>query len=571
MTLSSLRPQRKGFRLPPILPLLFGGLLLAAVILLGWEWFHFQQQRSRFGAGITVAGVPVTGLKPTDAMNSVAAIYRQPIWLDYEGSPILLDPASIDFHLDNEHMLADLSAKKATGSNYVTDLWNYLWRQSGSSADVALVANYQQSKLRDFLKDVAARYGQSAGSAGFDMNTMTFSAAAAGEKLDIDASLQAIDAALRSPTNRRVQLPLKPGDSGSAANLTIARQAILDFFKLKNFSTDGPDQFASVVLIDLQTGQEMSINPDVAYAAESTIKIPIMLNMFRVLSGTPPSNDIKWDMGASVLCSNNDASNTLIKLTSNKSTTRDQFLDGLQQVTDTAQKLGAKNTYINAPIDVGDPSLYFSGPAPKTSPDKRFDTQPDPFSQTTAQDMAVLLSELYDCAQYNGGIRGPFPDNYSQATCKQMVELLSGNIIGRMIELGVPPGTRVAHKNGWGAYKNGWHSSDAAIVFTPGGNYVLSIYNWEKIQQGYQQGDIVAWETIEGISRIVYNYFNPTQPLLQSRQPNHPTTADNCVMPDPKQPELLSLDNIRNGRFDAQGKIVAGACENYPDNKECFK
>jgi beta-lactamase class A len=553
------------------LPLFFGGLLLAALILLGWEWFNFQRQRSRLGTQITVAGVPVSGLKSADALKTVADVYGQPVQLDYEGNPIMLDPVSVGFHLNGERMLADLNAKKSTGSSYLTDLWNYLWRQSSSSADVALVAEYDHAKLKDFLVDVATRYEQTAGSANFDINAMTFSGGTAGQKLDIDASVQAIDTALRSSTNRRVQLVLKPSGEGSAANMSVLQQAILDFFKSKNFPTDGPDTFASVVIIDLKTGQELSINPDVAYAAESTIKIPIMLNMFRTLSGAPPDVNIKWDMGASILCSNNDASNTLIELTSSKATKRDRLLDGLQQVTDTVQRLGAKNTYINAPIDVGDPNLYFSGPAPKTSPDKRFNTQPDPFSQTTAQDMAVLLNELYDCAQYNGGVRGAFPDNYSQATCKQMVELLSGNIIGRMIELGVPPGTRVAHKNGWGRYKDGWHSSDAAIVFTPGGNYILSIYNWEKIQPGYQQGDIVAWETIEGISRIAYNYFNPTQPMLQSRKPNHPTTADNCVMPDPNHADLLDLNNIRNGRFDAQGHLLPGACENYPDNKECFK
>jgi len=52
--------------------------------------------------------------------------------------------------------------------------------------------------------------------------------------------------------------------------------------------------------------------------------------------------------------------------------------------------------------------------------------------------------------------------------------------------------------------------SDAAIVYSPGGNYVLTIYAYHPVQ--------VIWEypnTREGasrmfadISRVVYNYFN---------------------------------------------------------------
>src|SRR5260370_37168039 len=113
----------------------------------------------------------------------------------------------------------------------------------------------------------------------------------------------------------------------------------------------------------------MSINPDVDYSAESTIKIPIMLNMFRVLKDKPPSTEIKWLMGASILCSNNDASNSLIRFSSEKPVERDQYVDALQQINATMATLGAKNTYINAPLYTGDKKLVFSIPAPKTSPD----------------------------------------------------------------------------------------------------------------------------------------------------------------------------------------------------------
>src|SRR5258708_31219409 len=99
--------------------------------------------------------------------------------------------------------------------------------------------------------------------------------------------------------------------------------------------------------------------------------------------------------------------------------------------------------------------------------------------------MAIMLHDIYDCSEYASGLIAMFPENYTQTECKQMAELLSGNIIGRMIELGVPPGTRVAHKNGSGAVGSGYNSTAAAIVYTPGGNYIPSIFTWEWLKPGH--------------------------------------------------------------------------------------
>ncbi len=197
---------------------------------------------------------------------------------------------------------------------------------------------------------------------------------------------------------------------------------------------NGPDTAVGVTVIDLKSGQEMWINPDVAFSSLSTIKIPIMINRFRTLT-LDPDNDTRWLMAASILCSSNSASNLLMQTSSLTNDLR----DGLQKVISTAQALGAKNTYIDAPLYVGDKTLQFSIPAPKTAPDKTVNTHPDIFSQTTPSDMATLLQELYDCAQYGSGLRAVYPDSFSQIRCKQMVELLSGNVINRLIELGTPP------------------------------------------------------------------------------------------------------------------------------------
>ncbi len=545
-----------------------GGLLLAALVLAAIQLERFAATRDLLQTDVSVGGVPVGGLPLSEAVKRWETIYAQPVEIDYGDSQILLNPAQIGFVVSSDQLRSQVESRSAGTSNYWIDFWNYLWQRPSSPVDIALAADYQQAKLRDFLNDVAARYEQHASGAHFDLATMTFGSGTNGAQIDIEAAIPLIDQALRRPTNRKVVLPVKT-EGAHGATMDTLRSAIVtylenvDYLGSKGLSFTGPDTVGGMVVIDLTSGQEISINPDVAFSAESTIKIPVMLTKFKQLK-TDPDTDTKWLMAASILCSSDDGTNGLIQLSGSGPDKNSQIKDGLQQIINTMQTIGATNTYLNAPIYVFDPTLVFSIPAPKTSPDKHYDGHADPFSQTTANDMATILKELYDCAEYGSGLRAIYPDDFTQKKCQQMIELLSGNVIGRLIELGVPVGTRVAHKNGWGGTPQaGANVSDAAIVFTPGGNYIVSVYIWEKYNNN-GLGSIDSWRAVEGLSRLVYNYFNPDKPLITPRVPENPLTALNCVMPNPNHPETVSFDNINNGRFDANGNLVADACVNYP-------
>jgi beta-lactamase class A len=562
MTVSGLGTTRKGFRIP-VLPIFSAVFLLGALFLFANELIKFAQGRDLFQTDITVAGIPVTGLSQEEAVRTWESIYSQPIELSYQGSPIILNPADIGFRPNSERMRDDIQSKVAGTNNYWVDFWNYLWRRPTSPVVVDLVADYQEAKLRNLLQDIAVRYERRASSASFDLDTMTFGSGSAGQLLDVESSIQAIDAALHRPTNRKVRLVMK-GEGARTADMQTLKQGILDYLVAKGFSADGPDTLASVVILDLDSGREITINPEIAYSAMSTIKIPILINMFRKLPITPDQN-IKWLMGASILCSSNSASNWLIQLSGQGDAVRSQLASGLEQVTQTAQSLGAKNTFISAPLYVGDPNFQFSIAAPKTSPDPAHTAKPDAYSQTTALDMAVMLQEIYSCSEYGSGLIAAYPTEFTQTECRQMLELLSGNIIGRLIELGVPAGTRISHKNGWGGTQfGGANVSDAAIVYSPGATYVISVYMWESVANQDGIGSLKPWEAMEGISQLTYNFFNADQPMMVSRIPENPLGAIDCVMPNQNNPERLDLNNISSGRFDESGHILPDACYGYP-------
>jgi beta-lactamase class A len=77
-----------------------------------------------------------------------------------------------------------------------------------------------------------------------------------------------------------------------------------------------------------------------------------------------------------------------------------------------------------------------------------------------------------------------------------MLAILSRQEFNEGIPVGVPPGTRVAHKTGW-IGEVVYH--DAAIVYPPGGgSYVLVI-----LTGGIKQ-DSVAHNLVADLSRLVY-------------------------------------------------------------------
>jgi hypothetical protein len=182
-------------------------------------------------------------------------------------------------------------------------------------------------------------------------------------------------------------------------------------------------------------------------------------------------------------------------------------------VTDDMRKIGLENTFLAGFFC----SAQFPCPLLEkisTPANQRADvsTDPDSFNQTTPSDAGMLLTDIYQCATENGGaLVAAFPDKINSQICQQMINFLVLDKIGVLIEAGVPEGTQVAHKHGWitepssGVIKN---ISDAGIVYTPGGNYVLVIYAYHPVQ--------TIWEPVSGLfaqlSQTVYNFYNlPTQ------------------------------------------------------------
>ncbi len=515
--------ERKKQRSP--LPILISIVLLAmAGGLFIIELTRFSQREARLPAGITVGGVRVGNLTEMEATSRINEAYTAPITLYYQDAPINLNPDAIGYDVNTPVMIAQARSAAETGSGFWGRFINYLLGQEERTLeDIDLQADYQRNELRDRLEEIARIYDRPEGSVAYDLNTLTISSGDVGYQMDIEGAMIAVDRALRSPDQRAVDLPIIGGES-AAASLTVLEEMIRAYLDQQGFIYDGNNSVASIFVMDLTTGAEVNIQGDVAYSAASTSKVPILIDYFRQIERTPNQDDA-WLMANSLLCSANSTSNLIMETILGGG----NIFAGLASVTNTAQYIGAQNTFLTAPFIDGSANQQLGAiAAPDTQPNPAFNTYADAFNQTTAVDMGSMFALLYDCEQHGSGLLAAYPDEITQTECRQMLELMSANDLQRLLQAGIPADVRISHKNGWIpgrlAGARGAMVADAGVVYSPNGrDYVISVYLWEETDgTGFDR-----WELVEEISRMVWNYFNPERPMPQRRS-DLPPSANEC-------------------------------------------
>lgn len=545
--------ERRGL---PVFTLLSALMLIGAGGLFVYELLSFTQLEDRLPLGVVAGGVPIGNMTEAEAQTAIEAAYSTPITLYYEDSPINLIPDEIGFSVNTAVMIAEARSIAEAGAGFWGRFVTYMLGQEGSQLqEVALVSDYQVNALRTRLEEIAGVYDRAGATLDYNLDTLIIEASGEGKVLDVEAAIDSIDAALTSASTRAVALPVIGGET-DRPSITALENLITSYMDSTGFIYDGQTSVASIFILDLQTGDEINIQGDVAYTAASTIKVGIMLDMFRIID-REVNRDEAFLMANSMLCSNNSSSNTLMEAYLGAG----NIFSGLASVTETFQTVGANNTYITAPFVDGSANQTFGSiQAPETNPNPNYDTDSDPFNQVTAEDMGSLFTLIYDCATYGSGLMTIYPDaQFTQNECSQMLELMTANDLQRLLQAGIPNGTRIAHKNGWITADlaqgiTGATTGDAGIVFPPNGNdYVISVYFWEA-------GDTTGfnrWEMVEEISRATWNYFNPEDPLLQRRS-DLPPTANECLRQAPDGSvvqynylppyDAVDLDNINGWR-----------------------
>jgi len=450
---------------------------------------------------MTVGGVPIGGLSPSEASQRLLEVYTSPVEIQYSDATIHVDPAVVGFQPDVDSMLAAADLTR-TGRPFWGGFWDYIWNRTPASASIPLRATLSEDRLREYLTDeIAARYDLPPSAAQPVPGGTTFTPGEPAQALDVDRATILLGDALRSPSTRSVALT---SVRGASIRPTMPELEIL----LKQLVTVSDfDGLIGLYMVDLQTGQEIhfamnakqeiAAEPDIAFTASSTIKIPIVLSYF-INRGTEIDAQTSTDLSRVLGQSDNTATDRVLE--------RIEPNVGPLVVTRDIETLGLDSTFILGFFFPGAPKL---GPDRETPGNQRADvfTDPDSYSQTTPAEMGILLSDLYQCAQTGGGgLVAAFPGKLDAEACQLVIDLMAQDKLGSLIQGGVPDGTLVPHKHGYVPdLDNIVHDiSDVGIVYSPGGNFALAIYTYHPIQNIWD----VTNPLFIRLTQATYNYFN---------------------------------------------------------------
>ncbi|HJO33022.1 MAG: serine hydrolase [Anaerolineales bacterium] len=472
--------------------------LLASAALTLVHYVRFINTDFPLPNGVTLGGIPVGGLRGDRAIAQLQAVYATPVTLHYRESVFQLQPQRVDFRVYGADMLRQLTLPDAP-----TRFWDTLRGrpQLPAPQDIALQASFSQEQLRAFLQDVASRYDTSAYAPWSDVNQLVTVISPPAQLLRIDASLPFVEAALQRPTERSAELlfGIRPPD---APTLELLEGQLRDYLKRRSF-----DGLLSLYLVDLRSGAELQRNwlrakalpvePGVAFSGMSIMKITLLAEFYRQVSGGALPYELDL-VEKAVTESSNWTSNLLIEWIGDLDAGR-----GLQRLNQTYEHLGLQSTFIGGLYDTEEPPGFRHTPANSRSD---VNTQPDAYMQTTPADIGRLLRGIYRCARSGDGLLiDTFGTEFTPQECATMLDWLSANRIGVLLEAGVPEGTVVAHKHGWA---QGEPIGDAGVVFTSGGDYVLVYYVWVPDYTYWHENS----QLLADVSKAVYFYFNPITP-----------------------------------------------------------
>ena len=252
--------------------------------------------------------------------------------------------------------------------------------------------------------------------------------------------------------------------------------------------------YAGVAYIDLGSRDTVFLNADSSFHAASTMKVPVMIELFRransgsfrmdqqllmvnqfasLVDGSPYSLDVGSDSDSTlyhrigervrvdsllrlmITRSSNFATNTLITLV------------GADAVTRTMRELGARRIQVLRGVEDG----------------KAFDKGLN--NTTTARDLAIILRAIEEGHAASAG------------ATREMLGILLAQEFNEKIPAGLPSGVRVAHKTG----EITAVSHDAAIVYPPGRKPYVLVVLTRGIRDGAKSAKLIA-----DISALVYSH-----------------------------------------------------------------
>ena len=195
-------------------------MIFITVIIATVQLTEYSRIRNNFPLGMQVGEVSIGGLNYVQAAERLYTVYRSPIEIVYAGSPIHIRPSVLGFEPEVDRMLAVADNQRAM-EPFWEGYWNFLWSRNITPIKIPLTASYNENRIREYLQaEISPRYDKPALPPRPIPGSTQFADGVTGTKIDIDRATLQIVNALKSPTNRRVNLTLE--------QTTIPRPSLTD-------------------------------------------------------------------------------------------------------------------------------------------------------------------------------------------------------------------------------------------------------------------------------------------------------------------------------------------------------
>lgn len=479
-------------------------VMVVVTVFLLLKLYQYAGFRGYFPAGLTIAGIDVGGMTADEASEVLSNRYIEAPVTIYHGSESFeISATQAEFTLDWETMLSQADYQRSQ-QDFWAGFWGFLWGRPVEVEPVPLSATHDREALSDVLENLSVLMDRPAQPPQPVPSSLTFQYGETGTTTNIEASLDDVEAALYRPSGREAFLVIEP-QQPERPEINLLTRLLVNHLQDFEQRTGG---VASVFILDLSSGEEVVINGDVAMSGMSMLKVPVVMEIYRILDRRPTLSQRQLISDTLVTRPDHLSANQLLNVIAGQD---DGYL-GAEIVTESLSRLGLVNTFMVAPYDEeGRPGKRTLETEANTR--EGLSTRPTPQMQTTAEDTGMLLSMIYYCAQGQGGtLSAVYSGEISQAECQEILNTMRQNKIGSLIEEGIPSNTAVAHRHGWISDTHG----DAGIVYSPGGDYVIVEFLYKP--------DWLEWEIssplLADISHATYNFFNFDDPFLSDTRTN---------------------------------------------------
>ena len=464
-------------------------LIIVLLLYLLFQLNGYLAYRELLPQGTTISGLDVGGLTEEEARGVVEQAFSSAVLLDYADETIKLYPHRIEFRLKQGTIWTDLARERGEVS-FLEGFGTYLLGENLPPLQTEVEGRFNEQKLEQFLADVAQDYDRGMLKPQPKQETLTFMQGKPARWLNREASLPVVIAALNSASDREATLVIEQGNTPPEPDISLLENMIE--WRVEDFQG-----IVGVFAKNMESGDELVINGDVAYAGMSILKIPIMIETYRWLKGTPDPETEKL-LRETMITSGNFTANLLLRQIGDRQLGQDSAAAGVEVLNGTLADLGFVNTFMATPYDTENLPRYIVTPA-----NSRTDltTNPDPYMQTTPLEAGMLLEMIYQLSQGGGTLRVAFPGDFTAAEGQAMIDLMAKNHEAILLEGGLPDTVKIAHKHG---YVADTHANAAIVLNEEGVDFCLAVFIY------YENGWLgeLSFPIFADIATATYNYFN---------------------------------------------------------------